>query len=667
MSNIFENFQDSKKKIVELTKKATEFNWITKERAEEIIKKINNDILTIGVIGQMKCGKSTFLNAFVFEDEILPVATTPMTASLTIITYGPEKKIVAEFYTKDEWFEQKTTASRNLSEVEGNEFETSKIQSAKELVAKSAVLGNTLDSLLGKTQTDTFENLEDYVGVEGRYISITKSVKIYYPKEYLKGVEIVDTPGINDPIVSREERTKDFLNKADVVLMMLYAGRPFDLTDRTLLFENVRKCGTGKVLIGINKYDIPYENGETEDDIKKYVEEQINESCSKYNDDTISSILQEVETVPLSANMALLSELSSERINKDSDLTEHWNRYCNIFEISSQPQFREKSHIDILSKQVLDLIENEKGKILFTKPKNEIQEAGVLKTAELLQKISETENRIKILQTPDIELDEKLENLSRAKDKMERKLSRLNDNLGDLLEEEYLPSMKRAIEDLVSNSCNMLSRVVNNWKSSEDIEQKRQEFDKIISRLTTKELPRLIEDDIIKIKKILKDNILEYFKKIADIANDYIDFDSKDYFEALQNKVVLKTEETIDSFDIEDIFNKNGDLWNSLKKGRFFTIDFNRNLVREKIQEFDKKFAAAPFINFVLLKKDEIVTSLNKETIQEILLPIQKNIEECKNNKSDKEKQTEEAEKILKTLKSEKTQLEEQIKIISLL
>ena len=62
---------------------------------------------------------------------------------------------------------------------------------------------------------------------------------IYYPKEYLKGVNIVDTPGFNDPIVSREERTKSFLKKADVVLLMLYAGRPFDATDKGILFKNV--------------------------------------------------------------------------------------------------------------------------------------------------------------------------------------------------------------------------------------------------------------------------------------------------------------------------------------------------------------------------------------------------------------------------------------------
>ena len=68
-------------------------------------------------------------------------------------------------------------------------FEVSKIRAAKELVEKSIKLGNSIEQYLGKEQEDSFENLVDYVGADGKYISITKSVKIYYPKEYLKGVE----------------------------------------------------------------------------------------------------------------------------------------------------------------------------------------------------------------------------------------------------------------------------------------------------------------------------------------------------------------------------------------------------------------------------------------------------------------------------------------------
>ena len=95
-NNIFEEFQQKKRKVRELASQAVSFGWLKKEEGDDILKKLEDDKLTIGVIGQMKCGKSTFLNAFVFEDDVLPSATTPMTAALSVITYGEEKKIETE-------------------------------------------------------------------------------------------------------------------------------------------------------------------------------------------------------------------------------------------------------------------------------------------------------------------------------------------------------------------------------------------------------------------------------------------------------------------------------------------------------------------------------------------------------------------------------------------
>ena len=138
--NIFEEFQAEKQKLIQIAHIARENGWIDAEREKEIVDKINNDVLTLGVIGQMKCGKSTFLNACVFGDTVLPSATTPMTAALSVITYGEEKKLVAEFYSPDEWAEQKLQASRSLDEVSGNAMEESKVKAAKELVSKSANL-----------------------------------------------------------------------------------------------------------------------------------------------------------------------------------------------------------------------------------------------------------------------------------------------------------------------------------------------------------------------------------------------------------------------------------------------------------------------------------------------------------------------------------------------
>ena len=48
----------------------------------------------------------------------------------------------------------------------------------------------------------------------------TKSVTIKLNNENLKDIEIIDTPGINDPIASREERTKELLKNCDVIFVV---------------------------------------------------------------------------------------------------------------------------------------------------------------------------------------------------------------------------------------------------------------------------------------------------------------------------------------------------------------------------------------------------------------------------------------------------------------
>ena len=60
--------------------------------------------LSISIVGRVKSGKSSFLNALLFKGEsVLPQAATPMTAALTYIRYAPMCRAEVEFFTKKEW------------------------------------------------------------------------------------------------------------------------------------------------------------------------------------------------------------------------------------------------------------------------------------------------------------------------------------------------------------------------------------------------------------------------------------------------------------------------------------------------------------------------------------------------------------------------------------
>lgn len=655
--NLFEEFQNKKNKLKSLALKAKDFGWIDENRCKELIDKLEKDILTIGVIGQMKCGKSTFLNSFVFEDSVLPAATTPMTAALSVITYGEQKKVVAEFYTNDEWEEQKAQAARSLDYVAGDTMAESKIKAAKELVSKASRLGSNLRDYLGKTKEDSFDNIIEYVGADGKYVSITKSVKIYYPKEYLKGVEIVDTPGFNDPIVSREERTKEFLKKADVVLMMLYAGRPFDATDRDIIFKNVSQCGIGKVLIGINKYDIPYcsdVNPEDEEQIKDYVKSEIAKACRESNDNTLSDILSEAEPIPLSAEMALLSELPMSKVNSEEALSFAWNRHCSNFGIGSQPEMRKWSHIDDLVNAIRNLIDKEKSQILFAKPLNAIYAAGGKLKMDNENALNQKKAEITMLQSPDDDLEERESNLSKACRRLEKKLSFLEDSLNDDVR-TLVNNGEDILEDLVDSACNKMENVVEtDFGRFTKVEALQPKFDKITSNLVNRDVKRKMKNLHDEGRRKFMSSIQDFFTDAEDILLKYLpDIDTRDLIKDLQGTIKLdmenvslfskEGEEVTDAGWLDIIGGLLGGFLDGISLGlvgavgRVFTHNSTKIDLLNFINNQRNNFDWGDLLQGAFANKDKIINNIRQKLIEDMLNPLQKKVEEIRNDKANKE------------------------------
>lgn len=681
--NIFEELQNKKQKMTAILSKAEEFGWIGENEKTEYLSKIENDVLTIGVIGQMKAGKSTFLNTFVFEDDILPAATTPMTAALSVITYGPEKKIEAEFYTAEEWDEQKRTASMPI-EQSTDELLKSKIQAAQELVGKSSKLGSSLNGFLGKTQADTLDNLIDYVGAEGKYVSITKSVTIYYPKEYLKGVNIVDTPGFNDPIVSREERTKSFLKKADVVLLMLYAGRPFDATDRSILFKNVGECGIGKVLLGINKYDIPYGNGDTEDEIRAYVKKEISKASKVMKDEQLNDILLDTEPIPLSAEMALLSQLPIQRIDGNDSYAFAWKRACDNFEISSQREMRKKSHLDELISAIRQVIEKEKETILLKKPLNAILARGNSLKAKCVEELFTTNNEIEILQMPDDELEERESKLA----KVTRKLNKKIDNLGDELDNTLDEIVRRGSEDLedaVDAACNKMYRIIDSWKQLTKDEKRSQDLEREENFLRKRTLERLSKDIIKKAKTAVKRSMDDFFAEADDLLLKLPaiqDFDQREFVKSISNRCDFNGTITSDAKDSNDDseddlnlletaaiiigmlpFGVVYGLTHGLTSGRVWH-DLSKDDARKMVDNMRFSFNVSPLMDPIKNSKGKTISVVKNAFIDELLTPLQKQLDEVRQDGVNKEQKLADAKSRQQSLETKKVNLENNIKQI---
>lgn len=296
---------------------------IKTEELEKTLKEMQAEDrdLKVGIIGRVKAGKSSLLNALIFEGvEVLPKAATPMTASLTILKYANTLSAEVEFYSPKDIAELRNEHERYVREFNRIVEEEVKKQKEKQSLANRAKeglknFGNMLNrnknpeaapkenilsdeeiekraeriaknelekdtklvsshdqyekikksgSLNTKNldpciQANSLEELNQkllqFVGANGKYMSYTKAVRISLNNPNLKDLEVIDTPGVNDPIASREERTKALLKDCDVVFIVSPSGQFLTDSDMSLFDRVSNKEGLQEIYFVASQAD----------------------------------------------------------------------------------------------------------------------------------------------------------------------------------------------------------------------------------------------------------------------------------------------------------------------------------------------------------------------------------------------------------------------------
>lgn len=182
----------------------------------KISHSLRNGVFRLLVLGDMKRGKSTFLNALIGEN-LLPSDVNPCTAILTVLRYGPEKKVTIYFN-------------------DGTQPETIDFKSFK----RSYTIDPTEAKQLETEKKQAFPNV-DYAIVE-------------YPLPLLeKGIEIVDSPGLNDT-EARNELSLSYIQNCHAILFVLSASQPCTLGERRYLENYIKDRGLS-VFFLINAWD----------------------------------------------------------------------------------------------------------------------------------------------------------------------------------------------------------------------------------------------------------------------------------------------------------------------------------------------------------------------------------------------------------------------------
>ena len=273
-----------KRKIEEIEKSIEtvekEFNVKFDDERKDIKEQkafIDEPDLQIAIVGTIKAGKSTFINAL-FEENIASTDVTPETASLTKFRYSTKNKLEVKFYNKAEWDELwesvKKSEEKTKTKIFRDEFESSGAENIKN------------DYIGASDKIEEVSNIEElkkkvkeYTSKNSKIHYFVKELKVYLNNDNMhKNVTIVDTPGLDDVVDYRSKITRDYIKRANAVIVCVDSSslRNDEYVTITKVFENIGDDFYKVMILGtqIDNKNNPKEAWEKQiEEWKKYLRE----------------------------------------------------------------------------------------------------------------------------------------------------------------------------------------------------------------------------------------------------------------------------------------------------------------------------------------------------------------------------------------------------------
>jgi len=249
------------------------------KKATKLIKQLRAFEPSITMIGQIKSGKTSLVNAMVGRPDLLPADVNPWTSVVTSLHLNaplPEDAPTAtfQFFSQGEWDHLVENGGRigELSERAGADDELEKVrkQIADMREKTKQRLGRKFELLLGQKHSyadlsdelvqryvcmgDDFEDLDEN-DQQGRFADITKSADLYLTADKIPmPICLRDTPGVNDTFMMREQITINALRDSRICVVVLSAHQALSSMDMGLirLISNVK---AREVVVFVNRID----------------------------------------------------------------------------------------------------------------------------------------------------------------------------------------------------------------------------------------------------------------------------------------------------------------------------------------------------------------------------------------------------------------------------
>jgi ribosome biogenesis GTPase A len=296
--------------IIELKEKST--NDEISNELDEVTKYLNTQKFSIGITGVMNAGKSTMLNALMGK-EVLGSAVVPETANLTIVKHNVKENAKVFYWNKAEWDRIEKSALQ--------------LESMRDYVNETnRIFGDQLSSYIqeeSRFDEIPIDKLSSYTSAEadGKKCNLVKYVELGSNLDFLRdGIEIVDTPGLDDPVIQREEITKEYISACDMMLHLMNVSQSATLKDVEFIIDALLYQNISKLLVVITRADTV--SKEQLEEVISYTKTSIKRQLKAQNKDSqLDYILKTIKFIPISGKMALLHRTGKEQEALDAGFT----------------------------------------------------------------------------------------------------------------------------------------------------------------------------------------------------------------------------------------------------------------------------------------------------------------------------------------------------------
>ncbi len=233
----------------------------------------------VTMIGQIKSGKTTLVNAMIGRPDLLPADVNPWTSvvtSLHLNTPRAKDQPRASFrlFDRDEWDNLVRNGGR-IGELAGRAGADKEVEKLRAQIAKMHEktrerLGKKFEMMLGQ-QHDYGEfddglikryvcmgdehDPESMADAQGQFADITRSADLYLDAPGLPmPLCIRDTPGVNDTFMMREQITIRALRDSRTCVVVLSAHQALSATDMGLI-RLISNMKARQVIIFVNRID----------------------------------------------------------------------------------------------------------------------------------------------------------------------------------------------------------------------------------------------------------------------------------------------------------------------------------------------------------------------------------------------------------------------------